>query len=88
MIFGIWFIGVIVSLLAFKWMKNFQFRTNLDSDGAKILAALAWPAIAVIEIADMISTLSDHFVSRVNKNTDSFLHKVAIKLGNVYRKYL
>lgn len=86
--FGVWFIGAIVALLAFKWMKDFQFRTNLDSDGSKILAALVWPVFVLIELADMVSTFTDHIVDRINKKSDSFLHKVATKLGDLYRKYL
>lgn len=86
--FGIWLIGAIVALLAFKWMKDFDFRTNLDSDGSKILAALVWPLFVLIEVADMISTFTDHVVDKINGRPDSFLHKVAKKLGDIYRKYL
>ncbi|AIA65014.1 hypothetical protein AVV44_gp224 [Cronobacter phage S13] len=84
---GIWFIGAIIALLAFKWAKGFTFRTNLDADGSKILAALIWPAFVIIEVADMISTFTDHVVDKIN-HSEGLLHKVAIKLGNVYRKYL
>lgn len=86
--FGVWFIGAVIALLAFKWMKDFQFRTNLDSDGSKILAALVWPLFVLIEVADMISTATDFVVDRINRNQDSLLHKAASWLGDIYRKYL
>lgn len=88
MIFAIWFIGAIVALLAFKWMKDYQFNVNLDKDGSKIIVALIWPIFVIKEIADMIDRFCDSMIDKINKDTDSWLHKIATKLGNVYRKYL
>lgn len=86
MIFAIWFIGAIIALLAFKWMKDFNFRVNLDDDGMKIVAALGWPIFVLFELADIISDFSDKLVERFQTERPST--KLVKKLGDIYRKFL
>lgn len=86
MIFAIWFIGAIVALLSFKWIKDYEFRVNLDNDGMKIVTALGWPVFVLFELADMISILSDKLVERYQ--IERPVTKLVKKLGDFYRKYL
>lgn len=86
MTFVIWFIGAIIALLGFKWMKDYEFRVNLDKDGMKIVAALGWPIFVLFELADVISSFGDKLVERFQ--TERPGTKLVAKLGDIYRKFL
>lgn len=83
----IWFIGVILCLLGFKWMKKeFYFDMPYDQDGLKIFFALTWPIVAVVMFCTIISESWSYVAG--SETPSSRLTKLTKFLGELHRKYL